>query len=55
MQYLIASVVLFLVLLAQEYLSDHQYRGWGMVIRSVVISILWAIFTVATQEFGAIA
>lgn len=55
MQFFIAFFVLFLVLLAQESLSDHQDRGWGMVVRSAVISVLWVIFTIATQEFGVIA
>lgn len=54
MTYLIALVVLFLVLFAQEYISDHQDDGWGIVVRPAVISVAWMIAAIAAQDFGTI-
>ena len=55
MEYVIAFVVLFVLLVLHESLSEHQGKGWGMVVRSFVISLVWTIVTIAAQEMGIIA
>ena len=55
MQYFIAFIVLFALLVLHESLSSHQGKGWGMVVQPLVISLMWTVVTVAAQEMGAIA